>query len=79
MKLFVFSRYQSAHREDGFAIIAARTHEEAEHILAEKFFGGNHDIAQNWQYCRLLKVIESIPDQPGLITCDDSTTKTDFP
>ena len=67
MKLFVFTRYQSAHREDGFAIIAAQNREQAEHIMAERFFDGNHDVVQNWSYCRLLKTIEGIPDQPGLL------------
>lgn len=78
MQLFIFSRYLSAHREDGFAVIVAPNLESAEHIMAERFYGGNHEIAQNRQYCMLIRIIEIIPDKQGLIACDDVTVGIDF-
>ena len=78
MKLFVFSRYISVHQADGFAVIAARSKEEAEKILADKFYPKNPDIVTKYDYCRLLLAIEDFPTDPGLLCSDDPLVHSDF-
>ena len=78
MKLFVFKRYKGYHVDYGFATIAARSKEEAEKILADKFSPDRPELVQEWEYYPLVAVIEDFPTQPGLICSDEPFVHPDF-